>query len=585
MKRNYIGLASTFHDSALAIVNNEGKVVFAEATERYLQNKKTINISPDVIFRIKKLIERYCDPDAEIVIAHSWSEDHHAFVDREIALVKEQQAKVKEAYGEVPFFIHRDLENHRYQLECLRDSMAQAGRTLAYELSQLEAWHDRPIHKRGYDHHLCHAATACFTSPFDEGVCAIIDGEGEGGRAHDLFRYENGRITRLAELSDDKTGSLGMFFWMVCQACGFGILTGEEWKVMGLAPYGEIEEKAEKLLRSMIKVDGLQIENAPTAAYTKILWELYNMQRKKGEPPIISKDLAHTGQQVFMDVVFELLKNLHDLGYSKNLIAGGGCMLNSTANGKLCKATGFDRLHVYSAPADDGNALGAAWLAYQEDNPGFKPEKGPFTPYLGSSMDEEGVNNFLRFSKIPNLVRDPENICEKAAALLAEGKIIGWVQGRAEYGPRALGNRSILADPRSPNIKEEINARVKFREEFRPFAPSILAEYGDEYFENYEESPYMERTLIWREEVRHKVPGVVHANNSGRLQSVKEEWNERYYRLISEFNRLTGVPLVLNTSFNIMGKPIIHSVEDAVAVFYTTGLDALILDDILILKP
>jgi len=168
--------------------------------------------------------------------------------------------------------------------------------------------------------------------------------------------------------------------------------------------------------------------------------------------------------------------------------------------------------------------------------------------------------------------------------LLAGGKLVGWVQGRAEFGPRALGNRSILADPRPVDMKDRINTLVKFREEFRPFAPSILDEFGDEYFENYQVSPYMERTLTFKESVRQKIPAIVHVNRTGRLQSVRHEWNERFYDLIYAFYELTGVPLLLNTSFNIMGKPIMHSVEDAVGLFYTTGLDALAIEDYLIEK-
>jgi carbamoyltransferase len=168
--------------------------------------------------------------------------------------------------------------------------------------------------------------------------------------------------------------------------------------------------------------------------------------------------------------------------------------------------------------------------------------------------------------------------------LLSQGKIVGWVQGRAEFGPRALGNRSILADPRSHTIKDQINSRVKFREEFRPFAPSILHEFGHQYFEDYQESPYMERTLRFRRSVLERVPGVVHVDHTGRLQTVKKEWNERYYNLLDECYKLTGVPILSNTSFNIMGKPIIHTLEDAVAVFYTSGLDALVIDNLLIEK-
>ena len=584
MKKNYIGLATTFHDSALAIVDSRGRVVFAEATERYLQNKKAINAAPDISFRVRKLVETYCEADAELVIAHSWSGEQQAYVEAEMADLTAKQKQIQEVYGEVPFFLQRDLTNTLYQLGALRDSLARAGQTLTYELSQMGSWWNRPLQIRRYDHHLCHAATACFTSPFAEGVCAIIDGEGEAGRAHDFFRYQDGRIQRLPDLEKRKSGSLGIFFWMVCQACGFGILTGEEWKVMGLAPYGKLDPELYELLKSMIRVDGLELESAPVAQYSQILYELYRIQRPGDQPPMASADLAFTGQKVFMETEFELLKNLYAKGLSENLIAGGGCMLNSTANGKITGETGFKQVHIYSAPADDGNALGAALLAYYQDHPQEKPEQTLGTPYLGSVMSDATLADVDRFSKIENMKQLPGEIHREAARLIAEGNIIGWVQGRAEFGPRALGNRSILADPRDPQVKDKINQRVKFRESFRPFAPSILDEFGDEYFENYQAAPYMERTLIFREAVRDRVPGVVHANQSGRLQTVRREWNQAYYDLIHAFYELTGVPIVLNTSFNIMGKPIIHSVEDALAVFYTTGLDALVIGDRLIVK-
>jgi carbamoyltransferase len=185
----------------------------------------------------------------------------------------------------------------------------------------------------------------------------------------------------------------------------------------------------------------------------------------------------------------------------------------------------------------------------------------------------------FRIGRVPRLRHLPGEVHHKAAEALASGAIVGWVQGRAEFGPRALGNRSILADPRDPAMKDRINALVKFREEYRPFAPAILDRHGEEYFEDYQESPYMERTLRFRKGVVDRVPAVVHADGTGRLQTVKREWNERFYELISAFHGLTGIPLVLNTSFNIMGKPIIHSVEDALGLFYTTGMDVLVIED------
>jgi carbamoyltransferase len=369
---------------------------------------------------------------------------------------------------------------------------------------------------------------------------------------------------------------------LLCGLCGFDIWQGEEWKVMGLAPYGSRNQRIHELMHQCIRVEGLGLEcpsGRPAA-----LAELLTFARKPGAPPAEAADLAYTGQLVFTELMTELLNNLYDLGISENLVLGGGCALNSAYNGKILGQTRFRNLHVYAAPGDDGNALGAALLAFHDDHPDVRLRPRFQSPYLGSSMSAETMRNVRRFGRIPNITELPGRVHERAAQLLAEGRIIGWVQGRAEFGPRALGNRSILADPRPADMKDRINALVKFREEFRPFAPSILHEFGDDYFVDYQESPYMERTLQFREEVRDKVPAVVHVDGTGRLQSVKKQWNAKFHDLISEFYRITQVPILLNTSFNIMGKPIIHSVEDAIATFYTTGLDALIIEDCLIEK-
>jgi carbamoyltransferase len=199
-------------------------------------------------------------------------------------------------------------------------------------------------------------------------------------------------------------------------------------------------------------------------------------------------------------------------------------------------------------------------------------------------MQGRGLSRLLQFSGLEVATLDEAALCSTVAALLAAGHIVGWVQGRAEFGPRALGNRSILADPRSPDVKERINALVKFREEFRPFAPSILAEHGPAYFENFQASPYMERTLRFRDDVLARVPGVVHVDLTGRLQTVTRDENPRYHALIGAFHAITGVPILLNTSFNVMGKPIAHGVEDAISVFYTSGIDVLVIEDHLIAK-
>jgi carbamoyltransferase len=267
-----------------------------------------------------------------------------------------------------------------------------------------------------------------------------------------------------------------------------------------------------------------------------------------------------------------------------DLVLTGGCALNSSANGGLLSRSGFERLHVPSAPADDGNAVGAALLAWIDDHPGARPAVGrrPLTPYLGSTMSTEPLKRMRPHE--PRLVHVGDDIVDRTARLLADGLLVGWAQGRAEFGPRALGNRSILADPRPAGARDTINAKVKYREAFRPFAPSILAERAADWFDDRQPSPYMDRTLAWKPAVRDRVPAVVHADGTGRLQTVTAEANPRYHDLLVAFERLTGVPVLLNTSLNVMGRPIAHATEDALTLFYTTGLDALVVGDWLLTK-
>lgn len=579
--KNYIGISSSHHDSAIAIVNCDGDVVFAEATERYMQNKRATNIAPDVAHRISKLMDTYCDPDSEIVAAYTWSDEVDKSVEESLVKLKQ----IKRESGSVLSPLHVNLISFvegmgHYQLQ----AMKSAGLRLEDELARDERWSNHQIQTRRYNHHLTHAATACYTSPFSEGVCAIIDGYGEG-RSNDLFVYRNGKIENIFDETKNAQGSLGLYYQLMCEVCGFKPDQGEEWKVMGLAPYGQVDEKLYNTLKKLLKTDGIYLHDGNPWEVGQAMHELDRVKRKPGDSTERIANIACTAQLFFEEVFIEMLDNVSKLGISRNLILGGGCMLNSSATGKVLQNTDFDAVHVYAAPGDDGNALGAALLAYYEDSPRKAPANNrPMTPYLGSKMAQETLGNMKRFGPTNYLKSYPGKVHQKAAELLAEGKIIGWVQGRAEFGPRSLGNRSILACARTAKVKDEINSRVKFREEFRPFAPSILHEYGKDYFENYQSSPYMERTLQFRPEVVDKVPGVVHVNGTGRLQSVTREMNQRYYDLIEAYREFTGIPLVLNTSFNVMGKPIIHSVEDAIAVFYTTGLDALVIGDEILTK-
>jgi len=575
--RYYVGLATTFHDPALALVAPDGEVLFAEAGERFLQDKRAFNCPPDHIHRTPQLLAEYCEKGAELCVATSWSDQ----------IARMYQANVEAHYaraeirgpssGEGPL----PGDSVAAVQAALVRSLSQAGRNLEL-MAPLHGYRLGP--RRAYDHHLTHAATACYTSPFDRALCAVVDGYGEGG-ACDFFRYDEGRLGRLKRRRPEGTelGSLGGFYGMLCGLCGFDPTRGEEWKVMGLAAYGAVDERLRERLRELYRIVELSIDiHAPD--YASVVQSLREWQRRPGTSPLTAADVAHTGQVVFGELMSELLRNALKRHPSPCLALGGGCALNSAWNGRIVAELGLEHLHVPSAPGDDGNALGAAFLAFREDHPGHPPPCAPMTPYLGSRLDQGRIAQLIEYGGLGAQVLPDDELLPRVAAMLAEGKIVGWVEGRAEFGPRALGHRSILADPRCPGMKDRINAQVKFREDFRPFAPSVLPEHGSEYFHCYQPSPYMERALDVRPEVRNRIPAVVHVDGTARLQTVEEAWAPRYARLIREFHRLTGVPMLLDTSFNVMGKPIVHAVEDALAVFQTTGLDVLVLDDVLVVK-
>lgn len=567
MLRNYVGLACTPHDSAIAIVDSKGEVVFAEATERFIQLKRGWNVPPDNMLQVKELLEKHCEKGADLVISLTWGKKALRFIKVFHPFVKQyaKRSSPHSTYLMISNLIHS-----------LIASTSQAGNNLKVWFAEINP--SSTITKRVYDHHLTHAAAACYSSPFKEAVCAVVDGYGEGSSTG-FYRYRDGKITRLRGIKPSRRvgASLGTFYACLCRACGFSPIKGEEWKVMGLAPYGKFNQNIYSILRPMIKVKNCRLVKG--ANLKSGFSNIHNPKRSSGESHLTSADLAFTGQQIFCEIFQELLGDLYNLKISENLVLTGGCVLNSSWNGMILEKTAFKDLFIFSAPADDGNAIGAALLAYYEDNPPRSVRTQIRLPYLGEGISRSTLKKLTEFGHMKNSLRKGEKIHERAAALIAEGKIIGWMQGRAEFGPRALGNRSILADPRNPEIKTLLNTKIKNRETFRPFAPSILHEYGHEYFENYQESPYMERTFRFKKDVIDKVPGVVHVDGTGRLQTVKRMWNEKFYDLIASFNQLTGIPMVLNTSFNVMGKPIIHSVEDAIAVFFTTGLDALVIGD------
>lgn len=574
----YLGLCSTYHDPALALINEQGQVLFAEATERTLQYKRALNCEPDNPFLLPKLLLDQC-PDADrFVIAGNW-QWRRPFYELLASAMQWLTPRGILRYRGRQLTTCLETWELNHMQACQHHALKRSGINLARTLRQY--FPDATVEFRHYDHHLAHAGLACHGSAFAESTCAVIDSYGEHGSLA-FFHFRNGQLIPL--FTSRGPQSLGFFFMKLTDLCGFDWMGGEEWKVMGLASYGQINEEILQHLRRMMRVENLDIRQDRASFFDALHW-LETRRRPLQEPPEAAADLARTGQQFFVEIVNQLIKNLHTLGLSDQLTLGGGCALNSVCNGQLLERTPFQSLHIPSAPADDGTALGAALLAWHEDHPGKRAITKTLTPYLGSSIDESAVLRFARYSGLPVQHLPDGSIIEATAQALNDGKIIGWIQGRAEFGPRALGNRSIVADPRSADMMDKVNRVVKFREQFRPYAPAILHEYGDAYFEHYQDTPYMDRTLRFRPEVCSSVPAVVHVDGTGRLQSVTAERNPRFHALLSAFHERTGVPILLNTSFNVMGKPIVNSVEDAFGVFMGSGLDVLIIGDYLFSKP
>jgi carbamoyltransferase len=570
-----IGLATTFHDPAIAILGPDGEVLFAEASERYLQCKRAPGCEPDLITRMPELAREWLDPEASVVIATSWGPRFTEYLERRDAagcFAIEQLANSSHA-------LNRSLVpqiSEDAHIGSLHLAQRRAG--LGVLIGLFRAFGRSDVSLRRYPHHLTHAAYACFGSPFVDAVCLVVDGMGETG-ASTIFQYAESRLTELVRHRGRE--SIGFYFGLLTDLCGFDQAKGEEWKVMGLAPFGERDPQLLAELRRLYCTEEGRLVFADEATVRNVIARIEAL-RPPGEAGSAWADLARCAQDVFEAMMQVLLTEAETKGGSKNLVLAGGCALNSSFNGKILSRSRFTALHVPSAPADDGNAVGAALLAHIEDHPDWMPRRQPMSPYLGSRIDSETVARIAEWE--PRLKRLGDDIVTETAKLLAAGKIVGWVQGRAEFGPRALGNRSILADPRPANAKDMLNAKVKLREPFRPFAPAILAEHGPDWFEDFQASPYMERTLRFRPEKRAHVPAVVHVDGTGRLQTVTAQGNPRFRALIEAFHALTGVPIVLNTSFNIMGKPILHSAEDALTMFYTTGLDAVVIEDWLLTK-
>jgi carbamoyltransferase len=434
-------------------------------------------------------------------------------------------------------------------------------------------------------HHQAHAASAFFASPFDEAAVLTLDRGGDF-LSTTLNHGQGPRLRTLAEIRNPD--SLGEIYTALTWYLGFHP-NADEGKVMGLAPYGR--DRLALAFRDLLSLtrDGRFRVNLSWFAYHREGgWLARRFLDRYGPPRVPESELTERHEDVafaVQDLVEEaglhVTRALHRLTGSRNLCLAGGVALNSVMNARLLRETEFDHVFIQPAASDAGNALGAAlWVWHQVLGRarGWSMDHA----FWGPEWSDATHKDVLAARKLP--LREVGNPPAEAARLLAEGKIVGWVQGRAEVGPRALGARSILADPRRAEMKDIVNSQVKHREGFRPFAPSVIHERGAEYFEGYYPSPFMLLVLPILRTKREAIPSVTHVDGTGRLQSVTREDSPIYARVIEEFDRITGVPVLLNTSFNLRGEPIVNRPEEALNDFLNTGMDALFLGPYLIEK-
>ena len=442
-------------------------------------------------------------------------------------------------------------------------------------------------------HHLSHAALAYNTSPYETCAILVIDAVGENDTTSIIKATRNG--FEIVE-SQRFPHSLGLLYSAFTYYLGFRV-NSDEYIVMGLAPYGDKSSEEYKTFKETIANDIVAIfekgnielkDQNFTFMYAERMvndnrWQrLFGIPKRKPNEPLTSThaNLALAIQDVAEEIMLKMARYAKDITGEENLCVVGGCALNCAAIGKLYLSSEQGNVYVPYAPGDDGAAIGCALIAS-----GSKDRKASNrVPYWGPSYSDDEVRNTLVATNLQyEYIEDFKELCHIVAQELANSLIIGWFQGRMEFGPRALGNRSILADPRQSYMKNKVNAMIKFREAFRPFAPAVIAGHANDIFECDVESPYMSTTFKLKQK-QNEYPAITHVDNTSRIQTVSSLQNGKFYELLNVFYELTGCPLVLNTSFNVMGEPIVCSPSDAIRTFTESGIDILVMNNFIIRK-
>ena len=593
---NILGISAYYHDAAACLLR-DGEIIAAAQEERFTRKKH------DAEFPINAIA--YCLKEAEI---EPYEVDYVVFYDKPF-LKFERLLETYLAYAP------RGFKSFATSLPIwLKDKLFQKS-VISRDLKDLWGreidWSRRLLFS---EHHLSHAASAFFPSPFEEAAVLTMDGVGEWATTS-LAIGKGNQLSVIKEIHFPH--SIGLLYSAFTYYTGFRVNSGE-YKVMGLAPYGE-PRYAELIKKHLIdiKKDGSFLLDMSYFNYATGLTmtsakfhDLLGAPPRQPESELTQRemDLAASIQAVTEEVVIKLARAVAQETGLKNLCLAGGVALNCVANGKLLRNRIYESLWIQPAAGDAGGALGAALGAYHLmlNQPRKKPRgmDGMKGSYLGPQYSEEEITQ--RLSSIGAVFEslNEEEMIERAAQALADGKAVGWHQGRMEFGPRALGGRSIIADPRSPTMQKLLNLKVKYRESFRPFAPSVLREDLANWFNTDVDSPYMLFVGYVREDkrrhttaeeqalfgidklnvLRSEIPAVTHVDYSARIQTVHLETNPRYYKLIMRFKELTGCPVLVNTSFNVRGEPIVSTPEDAFRCFMGTDIDTLVVGNYFLTK-
>lgn len=580
-----LGISALYHDSAAALVE-DGRIVAAAQEERFTRKKH------DSRFPVHAV--QYCLTEGGIELGDV---DHVVFYDKPFLkferLLETYLAfaphGIKSFAMSIPLWLREKL--------FLKDLLQKEFR----KINSVGKWNGQVLFS---EHHLSHAASAFFPSPFEEAIVLTMDGVGEWATTSAAIGKGN-KLEVIKEIHFPH--SLGLLYSALTYYTGFKVNSGE-YKVMGLAPYGE-PKYAELILKHLIDVkpDGSFRLDMSYFDYCAGLTmtnrkfdELFGGPPRKSDQMLTQRhmDLAASIQAVTEEVVLRLTRSLRKETGIKNLCMAGGVALNCVANGKVLRDGSFDNIYIQPASGDAGGSLGAALAGYYMQL-GMKREVSGDAmrgSYLGPAFTQEDIESRLKNCGAKFDTLEDSALINNSAEDLAQGKAFGWFQGRMEFGPRSLGNRSILGDPRSPTMQKTLNLKVKYRESFRPFAPSVLRERVSDWFELDGDSPYMllvadvvksrrremtteENQLFGIEKLnvpRSDIPAVTHVDYSARIQTVHKETNPKYHALLSAFEQKTGCPVLVNTSFNVRGEPIVGSPEDAFRCFMGTELDVLV---------